>query len=115
MIVIGGISDTMPMLYDVTVTKETRGKRIGTACVTCAIDYIFSSSKDKIRMEAYTRTDNYPMRKVFFNCNFQKESYLRHSWEKADGTVSDSFCYAIIRSDWEMGIRTAINLEDMPF
>ena len=52
-------------------------------------------------MEAYTRADNQAMRRVFEKTLFQKEGYLRSSWEQVNGKVYDSILFAVIRADWE--------------
>ncbi|WP_096438955.1 GNAT family N-acetyltransferase [Alteribacter populi] len=115
LIIISDISDTMPLLFDVRLSNEVRGKGYGEQAVKWATNYIFSDSNEKIRIEAYTRHDNYAMRKIFYKCNFQKEGYLRESWENDDGSVEDAFIYAIIRKDWERGRKTPIKLDDVPF
>jgi [ribosomal protein S5]-alanine N-acetyltransferase len=115
LIILSDMSDTMPLLYDVRLANEVRGKGYGEQAVKWAADYIFSGSTEKIRVEAYTRHDNYAMRKVFYKCHFQKEGYLRESWENDDGSVEDALVYAIIRKDWEQGKKTPIKLDDVPF
>ncbi|RNA66887.1 N-acetyltransferase [Alteribacter keqinensis] len=75
---------------------------------------LFAQSEEKIRIEAYTRHDN-AMRKVFTRCNFQKEGYLRHSWENDDGTVDNSLIYAIIRKDWEQKTKTPVKIDGVPY
>lgn len=92
-----------------------RGLGYGLKAVNWIINYIFSILEVKIRIEAYTRIDNPAMRKVLFNCNFQKEGYLRRSWENNDGTVVDSLVYGIIREDWEQGKKTPISIDDVEF
>ncbi|WP_051314791.1 GNAT family N-acetyltransferase [Alteribacter aurantiacus] len=114
-IIIGDISDTIPMLYDIRLCESVRGKGIGKKCVSWIVDYVFKGSEKRIRIETYTRHDNYGMRKVFSKCNFQKEGYLRDSWENEDGTIGDSLVYGITRRDWERGEKTPIKLNDVPF
>ncbi|WP_456278963.1 GNAT family N-acetyltransferase [Bacillus sp. AK128] len=114
-IIISDITDTIPLLYDVRLSNEARGNGYGEQAVKWVTDYIFSNSEEKIRIEAYTRHDNYGMRKVFFKCNFQKEGYLRNSWENDDGTVDDSLIYGIIREDWEQGKKTPIKIDEIDF
>lgn len=115
LIILADISDTIPLFYDIRMSEQARGKGIGKTAITWATNYVFSQSEEKIRIEAYTRFDNYAMRKVFYNCGYVKEGYLRGAWEQDDGSVVDSLCYAIIRSDWEKGIRTPIKIDDVPF
>ena len=114
LIIIHDITDTIP-LFDIRLSDKVRGKGFGTKAVKWITEYIFTLSDTKIRVEAYTRSDNLAMRKTLSKCGFVKEGYLRHSWENEDGSVSDSVCYAIIRSDWENNIVTPIQLNDFPF
>ncbi|PYZ93387.1 GNAT family N-acetyltransferase [Salipaludibacillus keqinensis] len=115
LIIISDISDTMPLLYDVRLANYFRSKGYGLISVKWAVDYVFSGLKDKVRLESYTRYDNYAMRKVFHKCHFEKEGYLRKSWENDDGTVDDAVVYSVIREDWEEGKKTPIKLNDVPF
>jgi RimJ/RimL family protein N-acetyltransferase len=112
--IIHDISDTIP-LFDLRLSEEYRGKGIGKYCVHWIVKYLFQLPEKKIRIEAYTRADNIPMRKTLFHCGFVKEGYLRNSWENDDGSVSDSLCYAIIRDDWENGTITPIKMEEYSF
>ncbi|SDN38933.1 GNAT family N-acetyltransferase [Tenuibacillus multivorans] len=115
LIIITDVSDTIPLLYDIRLLEEIRGQGYGEKCVKWVTDYIFLSSTNKIRIEAYTRHDNYAMRKVFHKCDYEKEGYLRDSWENDDGRVYDSVLYAMIRSDWEKDQQTPININDVPY
>ena len=114
LIIIHDISDTIP-LFDIRLANDVRGKGYGTKAVKWLIDYIFSLPDRKIRIEAHTRSDNLAMRKTLSHCGFVKEGYFRQAWENTDGTVSDSICYAIIRSDWENQVVTPIKLNEWPF
>ncbi|MBW8350667.1 GNAT family N-acetyltransferase [Bacillus sp. IITD106] len=114
LIIIHDIEDTIP-LFDIRLANSVREKGFGTKAVRWLTDYLFSLPDKKIRIEAYTRCDNFAMRKTLTNCGFVKEGYLRNAWENNDGSVSDSICYAIIRSDWENGIVTPIKLNDVSF
>lgn len=114
LIIIHDISDTIP-LFDIRLDNNVRGKGCGTKVVRWITDYIFGLPDNKIRIEAYTRSDNIAMRKTLNKCGFVKEGYLRCAWENDDGSVSDSICYAIIRDDWESKALTPIKLNDLPF
>ncbi|WP_413382018.1 GNAT family N-acetyltransferase [Alkalihalobacillus sp. 1P02AB] len=115
LLIIADISDTMPLFYDLRLSETARGKGFGLECINWATNYVFFSSKDKLRMEAYTRADNIAMRKVFSKSLFQKEGYLRSSWEHENGKVSDSLLYAVIRTDWEKGQKAPIDLNKQSF
>lgn len=114
LIIIHDITDTIPS-FDIRLDRIARGKGIGEKAVNWITDYIFKLPDKKIRIEAYTRSDNIAMRKTFSKCGYVKEGYLRNAWENKDGTVSDSICYAFIRSDWENEEITPIKLNDLPF
>lgn len=110
LIVIHDISDTIP-LFDIRLHQDVRGMGFGTYAVNWLVDYIFNLPNKKIRIEAYTRSDNLAMRKTLHKCGFVKEGYLRNAWENDDGSVSDS----IIIQDWKSKSITDIKLNDFPF
>ncbi|GIN85936.1 hypothetical protein J6TS2_23220 [Heyndrickxia sporothermodurans] len=114
LIIIHDFSDTIP-LFDLRLSENYRGRGLGKACVKWLTNYLFQLSDKKIRIEAYTRADNYPMRKTLWNCGYVKEGYMRNAWENKDGTISDSVCYAIIRKDWENNVSTPIRLNEVIF
>jgi [ribosomal protein S5]-alanine N-acetyltransferase len=114
LIIIDDINDTIP-LFDVRLATEWRGQGYGTQAVNWIKNYIFNLPDKKIRIEAYTRHDNIPMRKALTKCGFVKEGYLRNAWENDDGTIMDTLIYAITRSDWENGIITPIKLNEEPY
>lgn len=114
LVIIHDLSDTIPS-FDIRLDYHARGKGIGTKAVTWITDYIFQLPDKKIRIEAYTRSDNFAMRKTLSKCGYVKEGYLRNSWENHDGTVTDSLCYASIRSDWENNVITPIKMDEFPF
>lgn len=114
LLIIHDIEDSIP-LFDLRLQVDVRGKGIGTKTLLWLKDYVFSLPDKKIRIEAYTRCDNLGMRKAFTKSGFVKEGYLRQAWENDDGTISDSLCYAAIRSDWEQGIVTPTKINELPF
>ncbi|MDG5471491.1 GNAT family protein [Jeotgalibacillus sp. ET6] len=113
LIMIHDSSDTIP-LFDIRLEEGARAKGIGALAVKWLTDHIFNQP-NKIRIEAYTRSDNTAMRKTLNKCGFVKEGYLRQAWENEDGGICDSVCYAMIRSDWENKTRTPIKLNDLPY
>ncbi|WP_369345648.1 GNAT family N-acetyltransferase [Caldalkalibacillus mannanilyticus] len=62
LIIIHDINDTIP-LFDIRLGNNVRGKGFGTKAVQWIVEYIFSLPDKKIRIEAYTRSDNLAMRK----------------------------------------------------
>ena len=114
LVIIHDISDTIP-LFDLRLSAEARGQGIGTKTLLWLKDYLFNKPHEKIRIEAYTRSDNLAMRKCFTKAGFVKEGYLRQAWENTDGTVSDSVLYGAIRMDWENNCITPIKLDVVPY
>ena len=114
LIILHDITDTIPS-FDIRLDKSVRGKGIGTLAVNWIVDYLFGLPDRKIRIEAYTRSDNLAMRKTCNKCGFVKEGYLRDAWENNDGSIADSVCYAFIRRDWENKEVTPIKLNEFPF
>lgn len=112
-IIINDISDSIP-IFDMRLAPNYRGKGYGTKTLIWLKDYLFGE-KNKIRIEGYTRYDNFGMRKCFTKAGFVKEGYLRSAWENEDGTVSDCVVYGAIRSDWESGLTTPIKINDVSF
>lgn len=68
-IIIHDISDIIPS-FDIRLANHVRGKGIGTEAVKWLTDYIFGLSNRKIRIEAYTRSDNLSMRKTLSKAGF---------------------------------------------
>ena len=114
-VILSDVSDTIPMLYDIRLVRDSRGRGIGVKTMKWVADTLFQRSELIIRIEAYTRADNLTMRQVFSKSGFVKEGYLRDSWENDDGSIMDSLCYAIIRRDWQTGLTTEIDINDVPY
>lgn len=114
LLMIHDIHDTIPS-FDIRLGSDFRGKGFATVAIRWMIDYLFQLPDKKIRVEAYTRSDNITMRKTLHMCDFVKEGYLRDAWEHDDGSVSDMMLYAMIRRDWESKSLSPIRLEEIPF
>src|SRR5690625_940829 len=61
LIIIHDITDTI-LSFDIRLDRIVRGKGIGAKAVNWITDYIFNLPNKKIRIEAYTRSDNIAMR-----------------------------------------------------
>ncbi|RTR36210.1 N-acetyltransferase [Robertmurraya yapensis] len=114
LLTIHDINDTIPS-FDIRLGSVTRRKGFATEAIRWMIEYLFQLPDKKIRVEAYTRSDNIAMRKTLHKCGFVKEGYFRDAWEHADGSVSDMMVYSWIRRDWECKSLTPIRLEELPF
>ncbi|MCZ3389404.1 MAG: GNAT family N-acetyltransferase [Actinomycetia bacterium] len=113
MIHIEDLGDGNP-LFDLRLRAGHRGRGLGTAAVTWLTAAVFGEFPDLNRIEATTRQDNVAMRRVLVKCGFVKEARYRQEWPSEGGTRYDSIGYGILRSDWGMGVTTAVNWEDGP-
>ncbi|WP_107841277.1 GNAT family N-acetyltransferase [Metasolibacillus meyeri] len=112
-LIINDIGDTIP-LFDIRLATSTRGKGIGVQALKWMQDYLFGE-KNKIRIEGYTRADNFAMRKCFTKAGFVKEGYLRNAWENSDGTISDTVLYGAIYDDWKVSTVTPTKINDISY
>lgn len=87
-------------LFDIRLRHDYRGKGLGVPILKLLSNHVFSNYSDIIRIEGHTRSDNYAMRKTFFNSGFVKEAYHRQAWPQ-EGQLFDSVGYAMLRNDWE--------------
>lgn len=113
LLLIHDIDDTIP-LFDIRLDEKYRGKGYGVKALKWLQDYLFGT-KQKIRVEGYTRADNIGMRKCFSKAGFVKEGYLRNAWENADGTISDSVLYGAIKEDWTNNRITPTKMDAVPY
>ena len=72
LIMLHDITDTIPS-FDIRLDKSVRGKGIGTLAVNWTVDYLFGLPDRKIRIEAYTRSDNLAMKKHVTNADLLKK------------------------------------------
>jgi hypothetical protein len=61
--------------------------------------YLFAELPSVHRIEATTRADNRPMRRVLGKCGYEREARYRQAWPVPDGPPKDAFGYAILRTD----------------
>jgi RimJ/RimL family protein N-acetyltransferase len=87
-------------LFDIRLKQGSRGKGLGVSSLKWLFNHVFSTYPDIIRIEGHTRSDNFAMRKTFFNSGFVKEAYHRKAWPQ-EGRLFDSVGYALLRQDWE--------------
>jgi len=76
-----------------------RGKGYCTEAVQLAVDYLFMS-KDIVRVQAGTFTDNVASQKVLEKTGFQREGRIRNGMF-AWGNWVDVYLYGILREEWE--------------
>jgi len=110
LVVVFDLADPTPM-FDLRIAAGSRGRGYGTVTVRWLTSRIFSTWADKDRVEATTRADNWAMRSVLTRCGYAKEAHYRQAWSGHDGAC-DAVGYAILRSDWETGMATAVNWDD---
>lgn len=108
------LQDTTP-LFDIRILSKYRELGVGTITVSWLIEYIFIKFSDKVRIEGYTRQDNYAMRCVFHRCGFVKEAHHRKAWGDKNGELHDAIGYGVIKEDWQNGKTTPVNWNDFKF
>jgi RimJ/RimL family protein N-acetyltransferase len=86
--------------FDLRIGAAHRNRGLGTAAVRWLTGYVFGELPHVHRIEATTRSDNWPMRRVLDNCGYQQESWYRESWPAADGVRHDAAGYAVLRPEW---------------
>jgi RimJ/RimL family protein N-acetyltransferase len=103
------LADPTPV-FDLRLRSAYRGRGLGSAAVRWLTDYLFTEFPEIRRIEGHTRRDNLAMQRVLERCGYVREAYYRQSWPSSDGSVHDSFGYAILRQDWLSGDITPIEL-----
>lgn len=103
------LGDPTPV-FDLRLRSAYRGRGIGTAAVRWLTGYLFTEFPELRRIEGHTRRDNLAMQRVFERCGYVREAHHRQAWPGSDGTVHDSFGYAILRQDWLSGGTTPVDL-----
>jgi RimJ/RimL family protein N-acetyltransferase len=101
------LADPTPV-FDLRVRSAYRGRGLGSAAVRWLTGYLFTEFPGILRIEGHTRRDNVAMQRVFERCGYVREAHHRQAWPSADGSVHDSFGYAIIRQDWLSGETTPV-------
>lgn len=99
-------------MFDVRIRRSGRGHGTGTRAVLWLTGYLFGELPDIHRIEATTRRDNIPMRRVLRRCGYVNESHYRQAWPATDGHLHDSIGYAILREDWASGTQTEVEWHD---
>lgn len=107
------LSDPTP-LFDLRIATPRRGQGYGRQSVGWLTHRIFDRYSDTRRVEATTRQDNWPMRRVLRRCGYVKEAHYRQAWPSAEGHHHDAVGYAILRSDWETGTTTITSFSGEP-
>ncbi len=105
------LDDPSPM-FDLRLKADARNRGYGRATLAWLTLRVFSRRQSTNRVEATTRQDNWPMRRVLRYCGYVKEAHYRDAWDAPDGRVFDSVGYAILRRDWAAGTVTTPNWAD---
>jgi len=95
-------------MFSVRFKSGSRGKGFGKVALAWLTDYVFKNFPDKRRIEAQTREDNIPMRKVFSQTAYVKEAYYRMASPTEGGGRVASIAYGILREDWLSGKATPV-------
>lgn len=102
------LDDLAPM-FSIRFRSNARGKGFGGPSLKWLTRYIFENYPDKRRIEAQTREDNIPMRKVFNRNGYVKEAYYRMASPTENGERVASIAYGILREDWLSGKTTPVH------
>lgn len=108
------LDDLAPM-FSIRLKTQFRGKGHGSAILYWLTKYIFDSYPEIRRIEAQTREDNIPMRKLFNKCGYVKEAYYRFASPTEDGGRVASIAYGILREDWLSGKLTPVRWKSDSF
>lgn len=92
------LNELAPM-FSIRIKTEKRRAGIGRNALIWLCDYFFNHYSDKRRLEAQTREDNIPMRKLLSECFFAQEAYYRKAWPHGDDRLA-SVAYGLLREDW---------------
>ncbi len=81
------------------VVPHERSKGYATEAATIIVDYLFLT-KDIVRIQADTSTENKASQKVLEKIGFRKEGVIRKHFFSS-GKWRDSFLYSILREEWK--------------
>lgn len=107
------LKDETP-LFDLRLAEGRRGQGLGREALLAATDWVFGNLIEATRFEGNTRADNVAMRRTFESCGWVKEAHYRESWPTGEGQRVDGVAYAILRRDWETGVTTTVEWDDLP-
>jgi RimJ/RimL family protein N-acetyltransferase len=94
--------------FSLRFISNFRGKGFGENAIRWMNDYIFTKDPSIERIEARTREDNLPMRKLLNKCGYRKEGYFRRALVNEDGIRVASIGYGITRQDFISGKTTPV-------
>lgn len=104
-----GIDDDETPLFDIRIGCSFRGRGVGKQAVKWLTNHVFTTYRNKKRIEATVRQDNLAMRRVLLQCGYVKEAHYRAADEgQRYGTVG----YAILKRDWVTGTTTPVDWHD---
>ena len=82
------------------ITKEFRGKSIGTTAVKVLTNFGFETMGWN-RIEAMIDNDNEASKKVITRAGYEHEGLLRQRVIRSDGNVIDMDLYAVLQKNWQ--------------
>ncbi len=82
------------------ITKEFRGKSIGTTAVKVLTNFGFETMGWN-RIEAMIDHDNEASKKVITRAGYEHEGLLRQRVIRSDGNVIDMDLYAVLQKNWQ--------------
>ena len=100
------LDDPTP-IFDLRIAETERWRGWGGKALRWLARYTFTET-DKLRLEAHTRADNLGMRRALTRADFVQEAHHRLAWPDAEGAWHDATTYAVLRGDWERGVKTPV-------
>lgn len=87
-------------LFDLRLWTPYRNRLIGRAALAWLTDFVFTQYPRKTQVEAVTRTDNHPMRRILRCCGYERGGYHRETWCNDYGNYDSVVQYGITRDQW---------------
>lgn len=86
------------------LSPEYWGKGIVTEAAAAVIDSAFNDT-DIVLLSAYCYSDNLRSKRVLEKCGFVYEGCMRMAYRLYDGSVHDSLCFSITRTEYERNFK----------
>jgi RimJ/RimL family protein N-acetyltransferase len=92
-------ADDGSVAFDLRISAARRGHGVGRQSVGLLVALLFTEYPELHRIEATTRFDNRPMRRVLEVNKFLLEGCLRETWPTESGVRYDTALYGLLRRD----------------
>lgn len=112
LVILEELGSNTPVL-DLRLVERFRGKGNGVPVLQALTEKVFTDYPEIHRFAGRTREDNIAMRKTLLRSGFLKEAHFREDWPLNDGQRVATVIYAILRRDWQQGIITGFEWEEL--